>query len=79
MSNDPETRPSVGQDVHQDPQGDHPSPVPDNARPSDDLIDSDKARPALLKAASVAPASAGLSFPDRSRVPTKPQGFGSAE
>jgi hypothetical protein len=42
MSNDPETRPSVGQDVHQDPQGDHPSPVPDNARPSDDLIDSDK-------------------------------------
>ncbi len=33
-------------------------------------------RPALLKAASVAPASAGLAFPDRSRVPTKPQGFG---
>lgn len=37
------------------------------------------ARPALLKAASVAPASAGLSFPDRGRVPTKPQGFGGAE
>lgn len=37
------------------------------------------ARPALLKTASVAPASAGLSFPDRSRVPTKPQGFGSPE
>ena len=37
------------------------------------------ARPALLKAASVAPSGAGLSFPDRSRVPTKPQGFGSAE
>ncbi|MCB1468854.1 MAG: nucleotidyltransferase [Rhizobiaceae bacterium] len=34
------------------------------------------ARPALLKTASVAPASAGLSFPDRGRVPTKPQGFG---
>jgi hypothetical protein len=42
MSNDPETRPSVGQDVHQDPQGDHPSPAPDNARPSGRLIDSDK-------------------------------------
>lgn len=37
------------------------------------------ARPTLLKTASVAPASAGLSFPDRSRVPTKPQGFGGAE
>jgi hypothetical protein len=37
------------------------------------------ARPALLKTASVAPVSAGLSFPDRSRVPTKPQGFGGAE
>jgi hypothetical protein len=37
------------------------------------------ARPALLKTASVAPASAGLSFPDRSRVPTKPQGFGGAK
>lgn len=36
------------------------------------------ARPALLKTASVAPANAGLSFPDKSRVPTKPQGFGSA-
>jgi hypothetical protein len=37
------------------------------------------ARPTLLKTASVAPASAGLSFPDRSRVPTKPQGFGGSE
>ncbi|MBR1019262.1 nucleotidyltransferase [Bradyrhizobium viridifuturi] len=36
------------------------------------------ARPTLLKTASVAPANAGLSFPDRSRVPTKPQGFGGA-
>lgn len=36
------------------------------------------AHPMLLKTASVAPASAGLSFPDRSRVPTKPQGFGGA-
>lgn len=36
-------------------------------------------RSSLLKAASVAPASAGLSFPDRSRIPTKPQGFGGAE
>lgn len=34
------------------------------------------ARPALLKAASIAPASAGLTFPDKSRVPTKPKGFG---
>ncbi|WP_164873753.1 nucleotidyltransferase [Mesorhizobium sp. M7A.F.Ce.TU.012.03.2.1] len=37
------------------------------------------ARPALLNVASVAPASPGLSFPDRSRVPTKPQGFGGEE
>ena len=37
------------------------------------------ARPALLRPVSVAPTSAGLSFPDRSRVPTKPQGFGGAE
>lgn len=36
-------------------------------------------RSTLLKGASVAPASAHLSFPDRSRVPTKPQGFGGAE
>lgn len=36
-------------------------------------------RPSLLKTASVAPASAGLAFPDRSRVPTKPQGFGGTE
>jgi hypothetical protein len=33
--------------------------------------------PSLLKAASIAPATAGLSFPDKSRVPTEPQGFGS--
>lgn len=37
------------------------------------------ARSPLLKTASVAPASAGLSFPDRGRIPTKPQGFGGAE
>jgi hypothetical protein len=36
-------------------------------------------RPTLLKTTSVAPASAGLAFPDRSRVPTKPQGFGRTE
>lgn len=35
--------------------------------------------PTLLRTVSTAPASAGLSFPDRSRVLTKPQGFGSAE
>lgn len=29
----------------------------------------------LLRAPSVAPAAAGLTFPDRPRVPTKPQGF----
>ncbi|MYZ42504.1 nucleotidyltransferase [Achromobacter sp. KS-M25] len=33
----------------------------------------------LLKIGSIAPVSAGLSFPDRSRVPTKPQGFGGAQ
>jgi hypothetical protein len=32
MRNDPETRPSVGKDVHQDPRGDHPPPAPDNMR-----------------------------------------------
>ncbi|ABE64825.1 hypothetical protein Nham_4203 (plasmid) [Nitrobacter hamburgensis X14] len=32
MSNDPETRPSVGQDVHQDPQGVHPPAAPNNMR-----------------------------------------------
>jgi hypothetical protein len=37
------------------------------------------ARSPLLKTASVAPATGGLSFPDKSRVPTKPQGFGGAE
>lgn len=37
------------------------------------------ARSPLLKTASVAPANAGLSFPDRGRVPTKPQGFGGVE
>lgn len=37
------------------------------------------ARSPLLKTPSVAPASAGLTFPDKSRVPTKPQGFGGAE
>jgi hypothetical protein len=33
----------------------------------------------LLKTALAAPASVGLTFPDRSRVPTKPQGFGGME
>lgn len=33
----------------------------------------------LLKIASVAPTNPGLSFPDRSRIPTKPQGFAGAE
>jgi len=42
MSYDPETRPSVGKDVRQDPAGDHPSPAPDNARPTGNLIASDK-------------------------------------
>lgn len=32
MSYDPETRPSVGKDVHQDPAGKHPPPAPDNTR-----------------------------------------------
>jgi hypothetical protein len=31
---DPETRPSVGKDVHQDPAGKGPPPAPDNMRPS---------------------------------------------
>jgi hypothetical protein len=31
-----------GKDVHQDPAGDHPSPAPDNARPTGNLIASDK-------------------------------------
>lgn len=31
---DPETRPSVGKDVHQDRAGDMPPPAPDNLRPS---------------------------------------------
>jgi hypothetical protein len=33
----------------------------------------------LLKGSSVAPATSGLSFPDTSRVPTKPQGFAGTE
>lgn len=37
------------------------------------------ARSPLMKAASVAPSGAGLIFPDRGRVPTKPQGFGGTE
>jgi hypothetical protein len=42
MSYDPETRP-VGKDVYQDPvAGNHPSPAPDNARPTGNLIASDK-------------------------------------
>jgi hypothetical protein len=32
--NDPETRPSVGKDVGQDPKGAHPPPAPDSMRPS---------------------------------------------
>lgn len=36
------------------------------------------ARPTLLKVASVAPPGAALSFPNKERVPTKPQGFGGA-
>lgn len=39
---DPETRPSVGKDVHQDPAGDSPPPAPDNMRPSSNLVSSDK-------------------------------------
>ena len=42
MSNDPETRPSQGKDVHQDQHGKHPAPAPDNARSSDRLTKSDK-------------------------------------
>ena len=43
----PETRPSVGNDVGQDPQGDHPSAAPDNARSSSNLVSSDKYNTAL--------------------------------
>jgi hypothetical protein len=32
----------------------------------------------LLRTASVAPAGAGFSFPDKQRAPSKPQGFGAA-
>jgi hypothetical protein len=39
---DPETRPSVGKDVHQDPVGDGLPPAPDNMRPSSNLVSSDK-------------------------------------
>jgi hypothetical protein len=35
--------------------------------------------PSLLKAATAAPASSGLTFPNQGRVPTKPQGFGGIE
>lgn len=35
------------------------------------------ARPALLRAASVAPSAAGLAFPNSPRAPTKPEGFAS--
>lgn len=34
MAYDPETRPSVGKNVPQDPQGAHPPPAPDNTRQS---------------------------------------------
>lgn len=37
------------------------------------------ARPTLLKPASAATPSAGLAFPDRGRIPTKPRGFGGAQ
>jgi hypothetical protein len=39
---DPETRPSVGKDVRQDPEGGGPAPAPDNMRPSRNLASSDK-------------------------------------
>jgi hypothetical protein len=42
MSNDPETRPSQGNDVHQDQHGKYPAPAPDNARSSDRLTKSEK-------------------------------------
>lgn len=45
MSNDPETRPSVGKDAHQDPQGRHPPPAPDNMRPSSNSGSGDTPNP----------------------------------
>ncbi len=45
MSYDRETRPSVGKDVHQDPQGRHPPPAPDNMRPSSNSGSADTPNP----------------------------------
>jgi hypothetical protein len=45
MSHDPETRPSVGKDVHQDPQGAHPPPAPDNLRQGRPLTPADTPNP----------------------------------
>jgi hypothetical protein len=45
MSYDPETRPSVGKDVHQDPHGHHPPPAPDNMRPSSNSGAADTPNP----------------------------------
>lgn len=42
---DPETRSSVGKDVGQDPQGDHPPPAPDNMRPSSNSVRGDTPNP----------------------------------
>ncbi|ABE65186.1 hypothetical protein Nham_4625 (plasmid) [Nitrobacter hamburgensis X14] len=41
MSNDPETRPSVGKDVSQDRRGSNPPPAPDNMGPSSNLGNPD--------------------------------------
>jgi hypothetical protein len=45
MSYDPETRPSVGKDVHQDPQGRRPPPAPDNMRPASNMVQSNTPNP----------------------------------
>ena len=45
MSYDPETRPSVGKDVGQDPRSNHPPPAPENMRPSSNLVPSDTPNP----------------------------------
>lgn len=45
MSYDPETRPSVGKDVGQDPRGDHPPPAPNNMRPSSNSGPADTPNP----------------------------------
>lgn len=45
MSDDPETRPSVGNDVHQDPKGRHPPAAPDNMRPSSNAGPADTPNP----------------------------------